>query len=532
MNAPENPSVVEPQATCPDRPLPITGSLTPTADADAPPAVPSHIGRYQVERVLGQGSFGRVYLALDEELRRQVAIKVSHGHRISGQEDAETYLAEARVLASLDHPNIVPIFDVGRTEDGLYFVVSKLIEGSDLARWIRQARPSFAETAGLVAAVAEALHHAHRKGLVHRDVKPGNILIDTVGKPYLADFGLALKEEDFGRGAGLTGTLPYMSPEQARSEGHRVDGRSDIFSLGVVLYELLTGRRPFRGQTVEELLEQITTVEARPPRQIDDAIPRDLEQICLKALAKRVSERYTTARDMADDLEHSLVGQAAAPVPGSAGSAPQDRSLVFVSYSRQNAELVLPLVRLLKASGQQLFVDVYDLEHGADRKAQVAEAVRRSKQFLLFWSKSSLASPLVREEWQLAMASPGCKIVTVVLDRTHMPSELEGIHGTEELAPVCEMLQRRKRTQRLLWLSLFVLAAILAFTMPMLHVRGPMELIGVFLSIFVPWLVILLLPVLIIRVCLGVQTNRVYHKLWLRVQTRLIEGREDGQEAV
>src|SRR5262249_41914283 len=164
-----------------------------------------------------------------EELRRQVAIKVPHRHRVAQPEDVEKYLAEARILASLDHPHIVPVHDVGRTDDGLCFVVSKWIEGSDLKIKIKEARLAFTESAELVARVAEALHYAHRRGLVHRDIKPGNILLDTGGKPYVADFGLALKEEDFGKGASFAGTPAYMSPEQARGEGHRVDGRSDIF---------------------------------------------------------------------------------------------------------------------------------------------------------------------------------------------------------------------------------------------------------------------------------------------------------------
>jgi formylglycine-generating enzyme required for sulfatase activity len=173
----------------------------------------------------------------------------------------------------------------------------------------------------LVATAADALHYAHREGFVHRDIKPGNLLLDTAGKLYVADFGLALREEEFGKGEGFAGTPSYMSPEQARGEGHRVDGRTDIFSLGVVLYELLTGRRPFRADSQAELLHQIATVEPRPPRQVNDAIPRELERICLKCLAKRASERFTTARDLADDLRHFLeqapaTSTSAAPVRG------------------------------------------------------------------------------------------------------------------------------------------------------------------------------------------------------------------------
>ena len=231
-----------------------------------------------------------------------------------------------RIVAGLDHPHIVPVYDAGRTDDGSCFAVSKFVEGRDLAQKIKHARPSVVASADLVATVAEALHYAHRNGLVHRDVKPGNVLLDTTGKPFVTDFGLALKEEDFGTGSTFAGTPAYMSPEQARGEGHRLDGRSDIFSLSVVFYELLTGLRPFRNETREELLEQIITVEARPPRQVDDSIPKELERICLKGLAKRASERYTTGQEMAEDLQHFLdhaaVADQSAARAGVAAAAP------------------------------------------------------------------------------------------------------------------------------------------------------------------------------------------------------------------
>ncbi len=283
-----------------------TGADDPTTVELRAAARLQRIDRYRVDKLLGEGGFGQVYLTYDEQLQRFVAVKVPHRILVTRPEDVEAYLDEARTVANLDHPNIVPVYDVGSTADCPFFVVSKFIEGSTLAERLKQGRFAVAEAVQLVAMVAETLHYAHGKGLVHRDIKPGNILLENSGKPYVADFGLALKEENVGQGPRYAGTPAYMSPEQARGEGHRVDGRSDIFSLGIVLYQLLTGRRPFHAESREDLLEQIANMEVRPPRQLEVTLPKELERICLKALSKRASERYPTAQDLGDELRRFL----------------------------------------------------------------------------------------------------------------------------------------------------------------------------------------------------------------------------------
>ncbi len=260
------------------------------------------IGRYLVLQQLGSGAFGIVFRAQDEVLKRFVAIKLLTRFQSPGQVDA--WVEEARVLASLDHPAIVPVFDIGKTESGQPYIVSKLINGGSLSERASSQNWSIEDSVRVVTQLAKSLDYLHRRGVMHRDIKPSNILTTEEGNAVLADFGLALPETGFGKGSRFVGTPAYMSPEQARHEGHRVDGRSDIYSLGVVFYELLTGTRPFRAINLDELLECIRNIEVRPLRQISAGVPRELERICLKALSKKVSERYSTASDLVEDLEH------------------------------------------------------------------------------------------------------------------------------------------------------------------------------------------------------------------------------------
>ncbi|MFC1759306.1 serine/threonine-protein kinase, partial [Planctomycetota bacterium] len=296
------------------------------------------VGRYKIKHLLGVGGFGRVYLAFDEQLQRSVAIKMPSA-TIRERIDTNEFIREARIVAQLEHPAIVPVYDVGE-EDGRVYIVSRFIGGTCLSARIADRPLTRHEAARIVEQIADGLHFAHSKGLVHRDIKPANILLDEDGTPFLTDFGIALSDQDLVESIRHAGTPRYMSPEQARGEGHLIDGRSDIFSLGIVLHELLTGVTPFRGKTPRDVMKRIVASRARPLRQLDATIPVELERICLRALAKHASDRYSTAFDFAEDLRAYLAESN--PVDGSMFASPGSQTSPTTDGS--STSLALPNV--------------------------------------------------------------------------------------------------------------------------------------------------------------------------------------------
>jgi serine/threonine protein kinase len=347
-------------------------------DLADPFPIPFMVGRIELREVIGRGSFGTVYRGWDPQIQRVVAVKALRMLPVANPNGVKRFLQDGQIEAQLDHHGIVKVYDVGQVQEVPY-LISEFIPGGTLANLIRdergvlrENRPGPKQAALYVAAIADALEHAHERGVVHRDVKPANILMKYGKTPLLTDFGLA--HWDAGEitttvEGKIIGTLAYMSPEQAR--GKKVDRRSDVYSVGVVLYELLTGARPFDGN-VRRMLAQIEFDEPRSPRALDDRVPRDLETICLKCLEKAPSRRPRTAAEVVVQLGKYERGE---PIDW----RPVSRLGRLVRWSRRKPGLAASLGSVAILLIAIASVSAAWAIHSIGQKAKIQEALDDSK---------------------------------------------------------------------------------------------------------------------------------------------------------
>jgi serine/threonine protein kinase len=297
----------------------------PQAKCKPPMQLPAPFGRYQLQKLLGRGGMGAVYLAHDTQLDRPVALKIP---LFSADEDSQVlarFYREARAAATILHANVCPVYDVGEV-DGIPYLTMAYIEGQSLAEWIRGKRLTPRQSAALVRKLALALQEAHRKGIIHRDLKPANIMIDKRGEPMIMDFGLAHRARPGDPRLTLQGTVlgtpAYMSPEQVKGDPDAVGPACDVYSLGVILYELVAGHLPFHGDPMA-VLSQVLLEEPPPPSKFHPNLDAALEKICLKTMAKRSENRYPSMTEFATALRGYLRNASPASVPQAAN---EDRS--------------------------------------------------------------------------------------------------------------------------------------------------------------------------------------------------------------
>jgi WD40 repeat protein len=401
---------------------------TPTGDGAGPaaPAVDLPAGRafgdYELVEEIARGGMGVVFKARQKSLGRVVALKMILGGAFATPAEVARFRAEAENAAGLDHPNIVPIHEVGE-HDGLPFFSMKLIEGESLARCRERYAADPRAAAELVRLVAEAVHHAHQRGVLHRDLKPANVLLDGEGKPHVTDFGLARRLEG---GAGLTrsgalvGTPAYMAPEQAAGRAEQLTTATDVYGLGALLYELLTGRPPFQADTPLETLAQVLADDPVPPSRLRPGVPPDLEVICLKCLRKEPAGRYGSARELADDLGNYVAGRPIqarpvgvweravkwvrrhpAPAALAVVSAVAALALVGVGVARSyNAELEATNGKLEAASGElRVAMERLQVEKGkSDRLGKRARAAESSARHYLYAARMTLVQKARQEK--------------------------------------------------------------------------------------------------------------------------------------
>ncbi len=286
------------------------GASASKVPAPLPSCTFHEFGDYQIVREIARGGMGIVFEARQLSLNRPVALKMILAGQLANETDVQRFYHEAEAAANLDHPGIVPIYEVGRHQEQHYFSM-RLVEGGSLAREVSRFQDDPKAAARLLIDVARAVHHAHQRGILHRDLKPSNVLLDREGRPHVTDFGLAKKVDADSRltqSGVIVGTPSYMAPEQVAGN-QSLTPAVDVYGLGAILYELLTGRPPFRADNPMDTLLQVMDRLPAPPRLLNPIIERDLETICLKCLEKDPLRRYADAEALALDLERYLSGE-------------------------------------------------------------------------------------------------------------------------------------------------------------------------------------------------------------------------------
>lgn len=313
-------------------------------------------GRYHLVELIGRGGMGAVFRAEQPELRREVAIKIILGGEQATDEQILRFQAETQAAARLTHPNIVAIHEVGFA-DGLHYFTMDLMRGGTLAQRLCKQQCPVEEAARVVMHLARAVEYLHSRGVIHRDLKPSNVMFDVDDRPCLTDFGLAKVLEDENgctRTGDVVGTASYMSPEQASGSVREVSPLTDVYSLGAILYEMLTGRPPFVGESFVDTLLQVLESEPTLPRKLRPGLSHELEQICLKCLEKRPHHRYQSAAALADDLERFLHGE---PVESCARELPQVARRVVRRYPALSAHSAILLAVALIVVLRHLFAN-------------------------------------------------------------------------------------------------------------------------------------------------------------------------------
>ena len=382
-------------STPPDTLLGPTIIDTPRPVQSASKQVVRYFGEYEILEELGAGGMGVVYKARQKKLSRVVALKMIRSGELANSSDVQRFEAEAKAAAKLSHPGIVSVHEVG-VHDGHHFYTMDYVEGGNLSQLHRDKPVPAKHAAKLVRQLAESMHYAHLKGIIHRDLKPANILLTVHGEPKITDFGLAkrVRVDDESQASTMTesgqilGTVGYMSPEQASGKSRLVGPSADVYSLGAVLYALLTSRAPFVGETPTHTIMQVIQNEPLSPRKLNPSVPRDLETICLKCLEKEPHQRYATARELADDLERFLGGRSVVARPINALS-----KTYRWAYRNPWAAATAALVILIGIASPILAVWESRLRAIADQNAAFAdeEADRASRQASLAESRKNEA---------------------------------------------------------------------------------------------------------------------------------------------